>query len=72
MLRTDNMISQEWYDDDNEDYDAYKLKAAIKEEHDPLQKPQVPVFTRVNTQDYSQQQRGYLQQKCIAGAGLYP
>eukprot|EP00971_Amphidinium_carterae_P252197 5007067-Amphidinium_carterae.3 len=47
------MILQESYDDNNEDYDAYELKAAIKEEHDALQKTQV--FTTVNTQDYSQQ-----------------
>eukprot|EP00971_Amphidinium_carterae_P330672 6463836-Amphidinium_carterae.2 len=31
------MILQEWYDD-NEQYDAYELKTAIKEEHDALQK----------------------------------
>eukprot|EP00971_Amphidinium_carterae_P129740 2569986-Amphidinium_carterae.1 len=43
-LSTDNMILQDWYDDDNEDYDAYDLKTAIKEKHDALQKTQV--FTR--------------------------
>eukprot|EP00971_Amphidinium_carterae_P147636 2926253-Amphidinium_carterae.4 len=50
-LSTDNMLLQEWYDNDNEDYDANELKTAIKEEHDALQKTQV--FTRVNAQDYS-------------------
>eukprot|EP00971_Amphidinium_carterae_P107914 2136448-Amphidinium_carterae.1 len=40
-------------DDDNEHYDAYELKTAIKEENDALQKTEV--FTRVNAQDYSQQ-----------------
>eukprot|EP00971_Amphidinium_carterae_P260718 5172389-Amphidinium_carterae.3 len=44
------MLLQEWYDDDNEDYDAEELKAAIKEEHDALQKTQV--FDRVRSQDY--------------------
>eukprot|EP00971_Amphidinium_carterae_P246048 4886924-Amphidinium_carterae.2 len=29
-----NMHLQEWYDDDNEDYDANEPKTAIKEEHD--------------------------------------
>eukprot|EP00971_Amphidinium_carterae_P017374 342501-Amphidinium_carterae.2 len=53
-LSTDNMILQEWYDNDNEQYDAYELKTAIKKEHDALQKTNV--FTRVNAQDYSQQQ----------------
>eukprot|EP00971_Amphidinium_carterae_P181407 3598768-Amphidinium_carterae.2 len=53
-LSTDNMILQDWYDDDNEDYDAYELKTVIKEEHDALQKTQV--FTRVNSKDYSPQQ----------------
>eukprot|EP00971_Amphidinium_carterae_P350205 6491433-Amphidinium_carterae.1 len=49
-----NMILQEWYDDDNEQYDAYELKTAIKEVHDALQK--TDVFTRVNAHDYNQQQ----------------
>eukprot|EP00971_Amphidinium_carterae_P029829 586879-Amphidinium_carterae.1 len=53
-LSMDNMILQDWYDDDNADYDAYELKTAIKEEHDTLQKTQV--FTRVNSKDYSPQQ----------------
>eukprot|EP00971_Amphidinium_carterae_P191583 3801657-Amphidinium_carterae.3 len=42
------------YDDDNEDYDEYELKAAIKEEHDTLQKTEV--FTRVQKSDYTAQQ----------------
>eukprot|EP00971_Amphidinium_carterae_P207647 4120350-Amphidinium_carterae.1 len=53
-LTTNNMILQEWHDNDNEDYDAYELKAAIKQEHDALQKTQV--FTKVNAQNYPQQQ----------------
>eukprot|EP00971_Amphidinium_carterae_P318461 6329826-Amphidinium_carterae.1 len=48
------MHLQEWYDDDNEDYDANELKTATKEEHDSLQKTNV--FTRVRAQDYDQQQ----------------
>eukprot|EP00971_Amphidinium_carterae_P264763 5252021-Amphidinium_carterae.1 len=48
------MHLQEWYDDDNEDYDANELKKPIKEEHDSLQKTNV--FTRVNANDYNQQQ----------------
>eukprot|EP00971_Amphidinium_carterae_P129026 2555963-Amphidinium_carterae.1 len=48
------MHLQEWYDDDNESYDANELKTAIKDEHDSLQK--MNVFTRVHTSDYSQQQ----------------
>eukprot|EP00971_Amphidinium_carterae_P011248 221349-Amphidinium_carterae.1 len=48
------MNLQEWYDDDNMTYDANELKAAIKEEHDSLQKTNV--FTRVQASDYSQQQ----------------
>eukprot|EP00971_Amphidinium_carterae_P302748 6015665-Amphidinium_carterae.2 len=48
------MILQDWYDDNNEHYDAYELKAAIKEEHDALQKTQV--LTRVNGEDYKPQQ----------------
>eukprot|EP00971_Amphidinium_carterae_P249373 4949954-Amphidinium_carterae.4 len=46
------MILQEWYDEDNEQYEAYELKTAIKEEHDALQK--TDVFTRVDAQDYTQ------------------
>eukprot|EP00971_Amphidinium_carterae_P236043 4684832-Amphidinium_carterae.1 len=53
-LSLDNMILQNWYDDDNEDYDAYELKTAIKEEHDALQKTEV--FTRVKAKDYTPQQ----------------
>eukprot|EP00971_Amphidinium_carterae_P270765 5373148-Amphidinium_carterae.1 len=48
------MNLQEWYDDDNMTYDANELKAAIKAEHDSLQKTNV--FTRVQARDYSQQQ----------------
>eukprot|EP00971_Amphidinium_carterae_P217153 4310927-Amphidinium_carterae.1 len=48
------MHLQEWYDDDNLDYDANELKAAIKDEHDSLQK--TSVFTRVHANNYSQQQ----------------
>eukprot|EP00971_Amphidinium_carterae_P011291 222169-Amphidinium_carterae.1 len=48
------MHLQEWYDDDNEDYDANELKTAIKEEHDSLQKTNV--LTRVKATDYDQQQ----------------
>eukprot|EP00971_Amphidinium_carterae_P165553 3281748-Amphidinium_carterae.2 len=44
----------EWYDDDNEEYDEKELKAAIKEEHDSLQK--MKVFTRVKRQDYNYDQ----------------
>eukprot|EP00971_Amphidinium_carterae_P206645 4100143-Amphidinium_carterae.1 len=47
---------QEWYDDDNEDYDEYELKAVITEEHDALQKAQV-FTTRANQHDYSPQQQ---------------
>eukprot|EP00971_Amphidinium_carterae_P145439 2882205-Amphidinium_carterae.1 len=43
-----------WYDNDNEDDDEHEWKAAIKEEHDALQKTQV--FTRVNGNDYTHQQ----------------
>eukprot|EP00971_Amphidinium_carterae_P267354 5303253-Amphidinium_carterae.2 len=45
-LSMDNMILQDWYDNDNDDYNVYELKTAIKEEHDALQKTEV--FTRVN------------------------
>eukprot|EP00971_Amphidinium_carterae_P151300 2999538-Amphidinium_carterae.1 len=48
------MDLQEWYDDDDLDYDANELKAAIKDEHDSLQK--TDVFTRVYASNYSQQQ----------------
>eukprot|EP00971_Amphidinium_carterae_P263279 5223715-Amphidinium_carterae.1 len=48
------MHLQEWYDDDNETYDANELKQAIKEEHDSLQKTNV--FTRIQASDYDQQQ----------------
>eukprot|EP00971_Amphidinium_carterae_P207311 4113069-Amphidinium_carterae.1 len=48
------MCLQEWYDDDNLDYDANELKAAIKDEHDSIQK--TSVFTRVHANDYNQQQ----------------
>eukprot|EP00971_Amphidinium_carterae_P048866 962964-Amphidinium_carterae.2 len=47
------MHLQEWYDDDNEDYDANSLKTAIKEEHGSLQASNV--FTRVQATDYDQQ-----------------
>eukprot|EP00971_Amphidinium_carterae_P238156 4728189-Amphidinium_carterae.1 len=53
-LSLDNMHLQEWYDDDNENYDANELKTAIKEEHDSLQKTNV--FTRVQATNYDQQQ----------------
>eukprot|EP00971_Amphidinium_carterae_P257383 5109632-Amphidinium_carterae.1 len=53
-LSLDSMHLQEWYDDDNEDYDANELKTAIKEEHDSLQK--TSVFTRVQATDYNEQQ----------------
>eukprot|EP00971_Amphidinium_carterae_P017937 353412-Amphidinium_carterae.2 len=53
-LSLDNMHLQEWYDNDNEDYDANELKTAIKEEHDSLQKTNV--FTRVHSSGYNQQQ----------------
>eukprot|EP00971_Amphidinium_carterae_P107564 2130374-Amphidinium_carterae.1 len=49
-LSLENMHLQEWYDDDNLDYDANELKAAIKDEHDSLQK--TSVFTRVHASDY--------------------
>eukprot|EP00971_Amphidinium_carterae_P296837 5897009-Amphidinium_carterae.1 len=48
------MHLQEWYDDDNESYDANELRTAIKEEHDSIQKTNLS--TRVHTSDYSQQQ----------------
>eukprot|EP00971_Amphidinium_carterae_P264393 5244822-Amphidinium_carterae.1 len=58
------MHLQEWYDDDNEDYDANELKIAIKEEHDSLQKTNV--FTRVHATDYNQQQlREIIQTKWV-------
>eukprot|EP00971_Amphidinium_carterae_P162428 3219891-Amphidinium_carterae.1 len=49
---------QEWYDDDNETYDANELKQAIKEEHDSLQKTNVftRLVTRVQASDYDQQE----------------
>eukprot|EP00971_Amphidinium_carterae_P269599 5348296-Amphidinium_carterae.1 len=53
-LSLDNMHLQEWYDDDNETYDANELKQAIKEEHDSLQK--MNVLTRVQASDFDQQQ----------------
>eukprot|EP00971_Amphidinium_carterae_P351575 6492171-Amphidinium_carterae.1 len=37
-LSTGKRIWQDWYDDDNEHYDAYELKTAIKEEHDALRR----------------------------------
>eukprot|EP00971_Amphidinium_carterae_P235108 4665418-Amphidinium_carterae.1 len=48
------MDLQEWYDNDNLDYDADELKAAIKDEHDSLEKTNV--FKRVHASNYSQQQ----------------
>eukprot|EP00971_Amphidinium_carterae_P194062 3850694-Amphidinium_carterae.1 len=48
------MQLQEWYDDDNEDYDEYELKAAIKAEHGALLK--TGVLTRVQKSDDTAQQ----------------
>eukprot|EP00971_Amphidinium_carterae_P174429 3457768-Amphidinium_carterae.3 len=59
------MTLQEWYDNNNEDYDKYEFKAAIKEEHDALQKTRV--FTRVNRNDYNHQQvKDVIQTKWVA------
>eukprot|EP00971_Amphidinium_carterae_P324165 6442012-Amphidinium_carterae.6 len=61
------MQLQEWYDDVNEDYDEYELKAAIKEEHDPLQK--TGVFTRVQVSDYTaQQHKDVIQTKWVVSS----
>eukprot|EP00971_Amphidinium_carterae_P119271 2362450-Amphidinium_carterae.3 len=48
------MQLQDWYDDDNEDHDENELKAAIKEEHDALQK--TDLLARVHKSDYTPQQ----------------
>eukprot|EP00971_Amphidinium_carterae_P035536 699679-Amphidinium_carterae.1 len=55
-LSMDNMILQDWYDDDNGDHDSYEHKTAIQEEHDAPQLQKTQVFTRVNSNDYSPQQ----------------
>eukprot|EP00971_Amphidinium_carterae_P029898 588007-Amphidinium_carterae.4 len=53
-LTTYNMQLQEWYDDYNEDYDEYELKAAIKEDHD----------SRVSTEDGSFHKRTEVRLHC--------
>eukprot|EP00971_Amphidinium_carterae_P308746 6135235-Amphidinium_carterae.1 len=61
-----DLLLREWYaDDDNEDYDKYELKAAIKEGIDAIQKTEA--CTRVQNSAYTAQQlKHVIQTKWVA------